>query len=157
MVFVLVDNYCFRCFLCWCSSFSLVSFVFYVFSVVCVSLFPQVIYIISWSKVHQGMGAQCMAKHTWLYYVCPCPSGQFAEWSKGVDSSSTSASCVGSNPTAVRFFIECQHAAGPIQGRMALGALRKGTQHKASRGFELRLLDSESRVLTFTPRGLDAC
>ena len=25
------------------------------------------------------------------------------EWSKGVDSSSTSASCVGSNPTAVRF------------------------------------------------------
>ena len=26
------------------------------------------------------------------------------EWSKGVDSSSTSASCVGSNPTAVMFF-----------------------------------------------------
>ena len=26
------------------------------------------------------------------------------EWSKGVDSSSTSASCVGSNPTAVIFF-----------------------------------------------------
>ena len=27
------------------------------------------------------------------------------EWSKGVDSSSTSASCVGSNPTAVIYFV----------------------------------------------------
>ena len=27
--------------------------------------------------------------------------GSLPEWSKGVDSSSTSASCVGSNPTAV--------------------------------------------------------
>ena len=28
------------------------------------------------------------------------------EWSKGVDSSSTSASCVGSNPTAVIFSLQ---------------------------------------------------
>ena len=30
-------------------------------------------------------------------------SDSLPEWSKGVDSSSTSASCVGSNPTAVIF------------------------------------------------------
>ena len=29
------------------------------------------------------------------------------EWSKGVDSSSTSASCVGSNPTGVSLFTAC--------------------------------------------------
>ena len=29
------------------------------------------------------------------------------EWSKGVDSSSTSASCVGSNPTGVNLFTAC--------------------------------------------------
>ena len=32
-------------------------------------------------------------------------SDSLPEWSKGVDSSSTSASCVGSNPTAVIFQI----------------------------------------------------
>ena len=31
----------------------------------------------------------------------PLPSDTLPEWSKGVDSSSTSASCVGSNPTGV--------------------------------------------------------
>ena len=38
---------------------------------------------------------------------CFCTAGHsndsLPEWSKGVDSSSTSASCVGSNPTAVIF------------------------------------------------------
>lgn len=29
------------------------------------------------------------------------------EWSKGVDSSSTSASCAGSNPAGVRFYLLC--------------------------------------------------
>ena len=33
------------------------------------------------------------------------------EWSKGVDSSSTSASCVGSNPTAVKTFFQKRAAA----------------------------------------------
>ena len=32
------------------------------------------------------------------------------EWSKGVDSSSTSASCVGSNPTGVNCLKHCKQA-----------------------------------------------
>ena len=36
-------------------------------------------------------------------------SDSLPEWSKGVDSSSTSASCVGSNPTAVIFAISLMH------------------------------------------------
>ena len=35
--------------------------------------------------------------------VLPEQQDSLPEWSKGVDSSSTSASCVGSNPTAVIF------------------------------------------------------
>ena len=45
---------------------------------------------------------------TWAAW-CPeatCDQDSLPEWSKGVDSSSTSASCVGSNPTAVRFETE---------------------------------------------------
>ena len=46
-----------------------------------------------------GIGAQQLK-------VCQAPKGDgcsdsLPEWSKGVDSSSTSESCVGSNPTAV--------------------------------------------------------
>ena len=50
------------------------------------------------------------------------------EWSKGVDSSSTSASCVGSNPTAVRPAWGMQLHASPsskhmrTSGRMGRGA-----------------------------------
>ena len=43
-----------------------------------------------------GGGGWCyLLLHLWAYDSLP-------EWSKGVDSSSTSASCVGSNPTAVK-------------------------------------------------------
>ena len=41
-----------------------------------------------------GGGLLVVLLHLWAYDSLP-------EWSKGVDSSSTSASCVGSNPTAV--------------------------------------------------------
>ena len=36
---------------------------------------------------------------------------------------------------------------------MVLGRAREGMEKEASRGFEPRSLDSESRVLTVTPRG----
>ena len=45
----------------------------------------------------RGTGGECSVQNL-------CDSGDqdtLPEWSKGVDSSSTSASCVGSNPTAV--------------------------------------------------------
>ena len=38
---------------------------------------------------------------TFLVVVCLLAQDSLPEWSKGVDSSSTSASCVGSNPTGV--------------------------------------------------------
>ena len=41
----------------------------------------------------------CMPNHDWLFLGAMQDS--LPEWSKGVDSSSTSASCVGSNPTGV--------------------------------------------------------
>ena len=49
-----------------------------------------------------SLGPRTQAKHT--EDSMSCVSNHFAkdtlpEWSKGVDSSSTSASCVGSNPT----------------------------------------------------------
>ena len=43
------------------------------------------------------------------------------EWSKGVDSSSTSASCVGSNPTGVIF-----DAVGDLSGPADLGIVGIG-------------------------------
>ena len=51
-----------------------------------------------------SLGPRTQAKHT--EDRDSCVSNHFAkdtlpEWSKGVDSSSTSASCVGSNPTGV--------------------------------------------------------
>ena len=56
--------------------------------------------------LHGGQGGM----QIWINLIwpgwCPeatCNQDSLPEWSKGVDSSSTSASCVGSNPTAVRF------------------------------------------------------
>ena len=45
------------------------------------------------------------------------------EWSKGVDSSSTSASCVGSNPTAVMFYFP----------QLSFGACKPPHGHKAEK------------------------
>ena len=62
-----------------------------------------------------SLGPRTQAKHTEDRYSCV--SNHFAkdtlpEWSKGVDSSSTSASCVGSNPTGVTSASICQHRRG---------------------------------------------
>ena len=45
-------------------------------------------------------GGQALRARVYLL-LQPGAKDSLPEWSKGVDSSSTSASCVGSNPTAV--------------------------------------------------------
>ena len=45
---------------------------------------------------------RCVHEFLLVYVPDPNMHDSLPEWSKGVDSSSTSASCVGSNPTAVR-------------------------------------------------------
>ena len=50
------------------------------------------------SLVARGSSVQYLRAEKKIGYCC---HDSLPEWSKGVDSSSTSASCVGSNPTAV--------------------------------------------------------
>ena len=50
-------------------------------------------------------------------------SDSLPEWSKGVDSSSTGASCVGSNPIAVMFYFP----------RLSFGACKPPHGHKAEK------------------------
>ena len=55
------------------------------------------------SDVTLPLAQNIISRHGDTYFLA-CTQDSLPEWSKGVDSSSTSASCVGSNPTAVNCF-----------------------------------------------------
>ena len=58
----------------------------------------------------------CVNEFLLVYVLGPNMHDSLPEWSKGVDSSSTSASCVGSNPTAVRPSFMIMPTVAPMKG-----------------------------------------
>ena len=76
----------------------------------------------------------------------PCWQDTFPEWSKGVDSSSTSASCVGSNPTGV--IVPLPNVAAVSLAILAPSAAAKQeAPWPNGRGIGLRSRELQARVL----------
>ena len=68
-------------------------------------------HLLSWSGTVRASSRREAATFAPLFEHDSLP-----EWSKGVDSSSTSASCVGSNPTAVRLLALALSPSRPLRG-----------------------------------------
>lgn len=68
-------------------------------------------HLLSWGGTVQASSHRGAGNFTPLFEHDSLP-----EWSKGVDSSSTSASCVGSNPTAVRLLAFALSPSRPLRG-----------------------------------------